>query len=193
MLSCDGRVITLIDTPGFFRFISNIIYGAHLSDLAILVVEGVEAGTINVARILQAFGIPVIAIAVTKMDVVGYSELRYQEICEDVNLQLKNISNNQADFPAIIPVCSLSGEGISKFEKIDWIHSETLVEVIEKARIEISPNRIEDLHFVVEGNHEVHSLSGIGTVVVGSLETGIISKNTKLLLEPISTIEGRLP
>lgn len=188
----DGRVISLIDTPGFSRFLSSIIYGAHLSDLAILTVEasaGVEYGTINIARILSAFGIPIIGIMVTKMDIVGYSEIRYKEVCNSIISDLINEINNIDEIP-IVPISALTGEGISSFNKIDWYHSDTVIGLIENSREKSKFSDIQKIHFVVEGGNVVHSLQGIGTVVVGTLESGTLNKVDKLIVEPASTIQN---
>lgn len=188
----DGRVISLIDTPGFSRFLSSIIYGAHLSDLAILTVEasaGVEYGTINIARILSAFGIPIIGIMVTKMDIVGYSEIRYKEVCNSIIGDLINEINNIDEIP-IVPISALTGEGISSFNKIDWYHSDTVIGLIENSREKSKFSDIQKIHFVVEGGNVVHSLQGIGTVVVGTLESGTLNKVDKLIVEPASTIQN---
>ena len=188
----SGRMLSIIDTPGYSRFLNNIIYGAHLSDLALLVVEassGVEAGTLNVARILRSFAIPVVGIFVTKMDVVDYSEARFRDLCEQIEKDLLG-ELDHCPAPPIVPVSALAGDGVRTAGQMAWYRGPKLVEVVEQAKASAVPMLDDSLHFVVEGSKEVHSLPGIGTVIVGTLESGVLRRTDRLLLEPASTQRG---
>ena len=186
----EDKMITLIDTPGYSRYIDNIIYGAYLADAAILVIEssaGIEEGTIIIKRILESFGVPIIAILVTKIDVVGYSELRYDEILEEIDklLDLKNFKLAQ-NIP-IIPVSAISGEGIKKFDFIKWYNQKpSLMDVLEGMKYVSKSNPKAPVRFTVEGKKEIFSPPGVGLVFVGILESGSLSKKNKLVIEPES-------
>lgn len=192
----DDRLLTLIDTPGFSRFIDNIIYGIFLADMAIVVVEasaGVSLGTLTSCRVLSSFAIPTIAIYVTKMDVVGYSQLKFDEIKEQIEQQILPLlcQNNSAP-PPIIPVSALSGAGfLSEKKDLSWYEGVTAVEAIEQAKVVNAPESVPIVRFAVEGSKEIFSPPGLGTVLVGSLETGKLHPNDELIIEPASKREGK--
>ena len=78
-----GNIVTFVDTPGFSRYIDNIVYGIYLADLGAVAIEasaGIDDGTMEVVRILNSFKIKVFAFFVTKMHLVKYSKTRYDEI-----------------------------------------------------------------------------------------------------------------
>src|ERR1041385_2071310 len=192
----ENRLLTLIDTPGYSRFIDNIIYGIFLADMAILIVEasaGVGLGTLAVCRILSAFAIPTVAIYVTMMDVVGYSQLRFDEVKEQIaDKVLPILHRGSAAAPPVIPVSALSGAGFASENKdLSWYHGVGAIEAIEQAKLANAPESVAVTRFAVEGSKEIFSPPGLGTVLVGSLETGKLQPNDELIIEPASTKEGK--
>jgi elongation factor 1-alpha len=192
----DGSVLTLIDTPGHSRYLDNTIYGTYLADLAVLVIEasvGVGIGTIGIARILSAFSIPIIAIFVTKMDVVGYSELRFQEVKDEIEqFVLPLVGNHDAYRPPIIPISALSGVGFGRqADELKWFSGINALQALQKAETVNAPEAVKGVRLAIEGGKEVYSPKGIGTVLVGSLETGSIHVGETLILEPASMQEGK--
>lgn len=193
----DGRLLTLIDTPGFSRFLDNIIYGIHQSDLAVLVVEaaaGVGYGTIGVTRILESFAVPLIGVFVTKMDVVGYSELRFNEVKEEIEEFIFPIAHRHEDKePPIIPVSALSGVGFKDHDQeVEWYSGITALEAIKQAQEINAPEEVEAVRFVVGGGKEIYSPPGVGTVLVGTLESGKLHTGDELVLQPASEKENDL-
>ena len=192
----DGSILTLIDTPGLSRFFDNIVYGIYLANSALLVVEaaaGVGHGTVTIARILSAFSIPITAVFVSKMDVVGYSEIRYTEVKDELNQMVFPLLSNQSDHhkPPIIPVSALSGVGFRRHStELSWYSGITALDAINNAQ-GVSVAKIEGTRFVVEGGNDVFSPKGVGTVLVGVLESGNISVGEALILEPASKSEDK--
>lgn len=186
----SGRVISLIDTPGYSRFFSNIVYSSHLADSAIIAIEasaGIEEGTIRIKNIIDSFGIPIVALLISKMDVVGYSKIRYDEIVSKVVELLKPQAG--AHIP-IIPISALTGEGMREFDNINWYPDLALIPLLEQLPKENTGSDMP-IRFTVEGSREIFSPLGVGTVLVGSLESGSINTNDKLIVEPASTVLER--
>ncbi|GAB4165349.1 MAG: adenylyl-sulfate kinase [Terrimicrobiaceae bacterium] len=78
------REYVIIDAPGHKEFLKNMVTGAASADAAILLIdanEGIQEQSKRHAYLLSMLGIRQIVVAVNKMDLVGYSEERYQEIC----------------------------------------------------------------------------------------------------------------
>lgn len=195
----DGIRLTLIDTPGYSRFINNIVYGIYLSDAAIVVVEGaagVATGTKAVCRILKAFEIPIACFCVTKMDKIGYSKDRFEEVFDDIHELLIATYSLDESIP-IVPVSALFGEGISdpagtSTTSMSWYGGPCLLEVLQsrKASLESSESS-STVRFAIEGAREIYSPPGVGTVLVGTLEYGQLVIGDKLIAEPISTMTGQ--
>ena len=73
----------LIDAPGHREFVKNMITGAAQADAAVLVVDardGMQEQTRRHAYLLHLLGIHQIVVAINKMDMVEYSEARFQEV-----------------------------------------------------------------------------------------------------------------
>lgn len=189
--------LTLIDTPGGSRFFDNIIYGIFLSDMAIVVVEarkGVEQGTEAVCRALKAFEIPILAFCVTKMDIDAYAEKRFEEVAEEIRELLIPQYCQERDTP-IIPVSALEGPGISRAEAgepslIEWYEGPVLLEILDNLKGTREQAVTNRLRLAIEGRREVLSPPSQGTILIGTLESGILKVGDTLVAEPASTIHN---
>ncbi|MCL4135820.1 UNVERIFIED_CONTAM: hypothetical protein GTU68_014969 [Idotea baltica] len=130
--------IQVFDAPGHRKFLKNMVTGASRAQSALLVVdveEGVSPGTRLHAAVLKLLGISEIAVAINKMDAVGYS----QTIFEDLS---KKIADLLADFGitsvANIPVSANEATNlIEKSEITSWYKGESLL----SALISLAPNQ----------------------------------------------------
>jgi elongation factor 1-alpha len=185
--------LTIIDTPGFTRFLDNIIYGIHLSDLAIVVIEagdGVKRGTEAVCRILQAFEVRPIAFCVTKMDMVKYKEANFRNVEGQVRDRL--INRYAGDEVPIIPVSAIDDVGFSeRDDKMPWYLGPSLLSILRRARMSREVESTSHVRLVVQGAEEVFYPPGVGTVIVGALESGTLKPGQLLLAEPASTIQKK--
>ncbi len=184
----EERSFAIIDTPGSSRFLDNIIYGAFLADKAILVVEstsGFEEGIYNIIRILDAFNVPIVGVLISKMDKTNYSKAIYDEVA--FQLQEKILPTLGA-IP-IIPVSALDNEGIVEHSKCIWYQGMNVISLLNTLSVDNAKEIIsKDIYFTIEGAAEVFSPKGVGTVFNGILESGCISVNNQLVLEPISSL-----
>jgi len=184
----EERSLTLVDTPGASRFLDNIIYGAFLADKALLIVEatgGFERGILNIIKILSAFNIQIVGVLISKMDKTNYSQAVY----EDVKNQLVSNLNLDISIIPFIPVSALEDEGISHFMNCNWYYGETVINLLDRLTKEYKKEAdLKDVYFTVEGSAEVFSPQGVGTVLNGILESGCITLNTQLVIEPISSL-----
>lgn len=207
----NSRLLTLVDTPGHDDFLDNLIYGIYLADMAILTVEasaGVQDGTERASRILSAFAIPTIAILVTKMDVVNYSEMIFDEVKEQIEAEiLPTLLRHSSYTPPIIPVSALTGVGFGKppeselgekeaaqwskgIDTMNWYDGPDAIQAVTELKNWASPDAVSGVRFAVEGGMEIYQPSGVGTVLVGSLETGTLRPGEKLKIEPVSSDGG---
>ena len=181
---------TLIDAPGHRDFIKNMITGASEADAAILVVS-VKSGETEVAVepggqarehafLARTLGVSQIIVALNKMDDSGYSEARYKEVKEAVEKMLKLVGYNISKVP-IIPISGWKGDNlIKKSENMPWYKGPTLAEALDSFEPPEKPVG-KPLRIPIQ---DVYSITGVGTVPVGRVETGTIKANDKVIVMP---------
>ncbi len=186
--------ITIIDAPGHRDFVKNMITGASQADAAFLVISapsGVQPQTTEHLWLLRTAGIKNIAIAVNKMDDVGYKEEKFNKVKEDVSKLLKGVGLD-ADKITFIACAGLKGDNIvKKSENMPWYKGPTIVEQFD---LFSAPESMTNLPMRMPVQ-DVYEITGIGTVPVGKVVTGIMKKGHKMVVLPGRTgkgIEGEL-
>ncbi len=137
---------------------------------------GVESGAISASNILASFAIPAIAVLVTKMDLINYSQPLFDQISSQIRQIIVPLLEPYSDTPIpIVPVSALIGIGFRSREEskkfMPWYEGPTALEVIQNVKSKKRPSDIQAVRFAVEGPKEIYR-TGVGTVLVGSLETG---------------------
>jgi elongation factor 1-alpha len=181
---------TIIDAPGHRDFIKNMITGTSQADVAILVVSagtgefeagiGKDGQTREHALLAYTMGIKQIIIAVNKMDTVDWNQERFEDIKKEVTLYLKKVGFQEKNINAI-PYSGFKGDNlIEKSENLEWFKGDTLIEALDKIT---PPERFSDkpLRLPLQ---DVYKITGIGTVPVGRVETGILKPNTPVIFAP---------
>jgi elongation factor 1-alpha len=183
---------TIIDAPGHRDFVKNMITGASQADAAILVVSArkgefeagmsLEGQTREHALLARTMGINQLIVAVNKMDATEppYSEKRYREIVEVLSKFLKSIGYDVSKIP-FIPVSAWTGENlIERSPNMPWYKGPVLVEALDL--LEVPPKPIEKpLRLPIQ---DVYSISGVGTVAVGRVETGVLKTGDRVVIMP---------
>ncbi|MEM1635486.1 MAG: translation elongation factor EF-1 subunit alpha [Thermosphaera sp.] len=187
---------TIIDAPGHRDFVKNMITGASQADAAILVVSArkgeFEAGmspegqTREHAILAKTMGINQLIVAINKMDATEppYSEKRYQEVKEILGKFLKSLGFNIEKIP-FIPVSAWTGENlIERSPNTPWYNGPTLVESLDMLEVPSKPID-KPLRIPIQ---DVYAISGVGTVPVGRVETGVLKVGDKLIFNPPGVI-----
>jgi elongation factor 1-alpha len=187
---------TIIDAPGHRDFVKNMITGASQADAAILVVSArkgeFEAGmspegqTREHALLARTMGINQLIVAINKMDAAEppYSEKRYQEVKEVLGKFLKSLGYNIEKIP-FIPVSAWTGENlIERSPNMPWYTGPVLVEALDMLEVPSKPVD-KPLRIPIQ---DVYAISGVGTVPVGRVETGVLKVGDKLIFNPPSVI-----
>ena len=181
---------TIIDAPGHRDFVKNMITGTSQADAAILVVSAgtgeFEAGisatgqTREHALLAKTLGVDQILVAVNKMDLANYSKERYEEIKNEMarNLKLFGYDVSKINF---VPVSGMKGDNLrERSENMPWYDGPTLLEALDS--FEVPPKPIDKpLRLPVQ---DVYTITGIGTVPVGRVETGVLKPNDEVIFQP---------
>ncbi|MDD6488646.1 MAG: GTP-binding protein [Clostridia bacterium] len=133
----DNRSFIVADTPGHEEYTRNMAVGASFADLAVILVDasqGVLVQTRRHARICKMMGIRYFVFAVNKMDLVGYSKERFDEIQKQIAELKDELALNNVK---IIPLSATEGDNVTtKSENIKWYDGEPLLEYLEKVDID---------------------------------------------------------
>ncbi len=187
----DKYYFTIIDAPGHRDFIKNMITGASQADAAVLVVsgnasDGVQAQTKEHAFLSKTLGVSQMIVAINKMDMVNYDEKRFEEVKKQV-LDLLKMVGYKPDEIQVIPVASLKGDNVvKKSENMGWYKGPTLLEAINNLK---EPEKPVDLPLRLP-IQDVYKISGIGTVPVGRVETGVMKVGDKIIIVPAREGKG---
>lgn len=177
----DYRSFIVADTPGHEEYTRNMAVGASFADLAVILIDakqGVLIQTKRHARICSLMGIRYFVFTVNKMDLVGYSQERFQEIEAQIEeltkeLKLENVR--------IIPVSATEGDNVTKrSENIPWYQGETLLSYLENVDIRDSSGE-EGFYMPVQRvcrpNHTFRGFQG-------QIESGSVSVGDEVTIYP---------
>ena len=180
---------TIIDAPGHKDFIKNMITGASQADCGVLVVaasDGVMAQTKEHIWLCKTLGVGQLAVAVNKMDMVNYDQKKFEEVKAQVSQVLKMVGY-KPDQTHFIPISSLKGENIiKKSALIPWYNGPSLIELLDLFKEPEKPTNLP-LRLPLQ---DVYNITGIGTVPVGRVETGIMKVNDKVIVTPAREGKG---
>ena len=183
---------TLIDAPGHRDFIKNMITGASEADASVLIVsakkgeQDVALGPGGQARehafLLRTLGVNQLVVCINKMDdqTVKYSEQRFNESKQDVENLLKIVGYDIKKVQ-IIPVSGWTGENlIKKSTNMPWYKGPTLFEVLDSFSEPPKPIN-KPLRVPIQ---DVYTITGVGTVPVGRVETGKMKVGDTVIIMP---------
>lgn len=186
----DKYYFTVIDAPGHSDFVKNMITGASQADAALLVVsakEGPQEQTKEHSYLAKVLGVKELIVAINKMDAVNYDESKYKEVKQKTEKILKNIGFDTEKI-AFIPTSAYNGDNVyEEGEKTDWYDGKTIYEALD-ALEKPTPPVDKPLRLPVQ---DVYTITGIGTVPVGRVETGKLKKGDSITFVP-SNVKGEV-
>lgn len=175
----EKRRYVIIDAPGHKEFLKNMITGSSQAEAALLLidaVEGIKDQTRRHAFILNMLGLKQVAVLINKMDMVGYSKERYEEVSKGVT---ELISRSPIHPTYIIPVSARCGSNVAtRDERLDWYDGPTVLEALdsfETLEVEDKPLRIPV--------QDVYNIDG-KRIAVGRIEAGQIRRGEDLYILP---------
>ena len=135
--STDRRKFIVADTPGHEQYTRNMATGASTADLAVLLIDarrGVLTQTRRHAFIVSSLGIRRLVLAINKMDLVGYSQARFDEIVADFSDFAANLA---PDIETVaIPISALAGDNITgPLGNTAWHDGPSLMEHLETVSV----------------------------------------------------------
>jgi len=142
--STPNRKFIIADTPGHVQYTRNMVTGASTANLAVILVDarsGVIEQTCRHSFIASLLGIKHVVLCVNKMDLVDYSEERFNEIRNE----FKTFSS-KLDVPDIhyIPISALYGDNVvDKSDNMPWYGGATLLYTLENVQVDSDYNHVD--------------------------------------------------
>ncbi len=183
---------TIIDAPGHRDFIKNMITGASQADVAILVVSG-KKGEFEVAvgpggqgrehaYLARTLGVKNLLVAINKMDdqTVTYGEERYKECRKELEGLLKTVGYDVTKV-SFIPTSGWKGDNLYKISSnTPWYKGPSVLDALD--HFTPPPKALtKPLRVPIQ---DVYAITGIGTVPVGRVETGVLKDGDKIIFMP---------
>ncbi len=180
------RKFIIADTPGHVQYTRNMVTGASTANLALILVDarnGVVEQTKRHSYIASLLRIPHLVICINKMDLVDYSEERYEEIVETYKGFAAKMDIKDVQY---VPISALKGDNVVERSKnMDWFKGPTLMYLLEHIHIASDYNHIDarlPVQFIirpqkVEGYHDYRGFAG-------RITSGIFRKGDEVTILP---------
>lgn len=179
--STAKRKFIIADTPGHEQYTRNMATGASSADLAVILIDarqGVLTQTKRHSFLVSLLGIRHVVVTVNKMDLVDFSQARFDEIC-----------GNYRDFAArldlpdlhFIPISALNGDNVvDSSPNMEWYRGSTLMNFLETVYIG-SDRNFEDFRYPVQYvNRPNLDFRGF----CGTIASGIIRQGDEIMVLP---------
>ncbi len=196
------RKFIIADTPGHIQYTRNMVTGASTANLAVILIDarhGVVEQTLRHAYIASLLQIPHIVICVNKMDLVDFSEERYNEICNSFKSFSSKLDVQDIRF---VPISARDGDNVvHRSAKTKWYDGPTLMYILEHIYISSDKNLIDarfPIQYVVRPQRaDFHDYRGYaGRVAGGTFRIGddvaLLPSGFTSKIKSIDTMSGAL-
>ncbi|MFT2099232.1 sulfate adenylyltransferase subunit CysN [Marinomonas sp. 2405UD66-6] len=199
--STEKRKFIIADTPGHEQYTRNMATGASTCDLAIILIDaryGVQTQTRRHSYIAALLGIKHVVVAVNKMDLVDFSEAKYNEIQSDYLAFVDQLGDRKPEDIQFVPMSALRGDNVvNASESTPWYKGLPLMAILET--VQINRNVKKDsfrlpVQYVNRPNLDFRGFSG--TIAAGVVKPGdeivALPSGKKSKVAEIVTYDGNL-
>ena len=179
--STAKRKFIIADTPGHEQYTRNMITGGSTANLAIILIDaryGVITQTKRHTYLANLLGIKHVVVAINKMDLVDYSQERFEEIRDTYEAFVTQLDIPDVNF---IPLSALKGDNVVEpGDNMPWYHGSCLLEFLENVHVG-SDRNFDDLRYPVQYVLRPDiKFRGFST----SVASGIIRKGDEVMVLP---------
>lgn len=136
------RKFIIADTPGHIQYTRNMVTGASMADLAVILVDarhGIMEQTVRHTYIASLLAIKQVVVCVNKMDLVDFSQEVFDKIVADYKSMAASIELDNVTF---IPISAKLGDNVvNKSENMPWYTGKALLDFLETVQL---PTEAED-------------------------------------------------
>jgi bifunctional enzyme CysN/CysC len=172
--STARRKFIIADTPGHVQYTRNMVTGASTAQLAIILVDarhGILEQTRRHSSIAALLGIKRVVVAVNKMDLVDWSQERFDQIAADYGQLAEGLGLTD---PYLLPLSALTGDNVVEpSARMPWFEGLPLMEHLETVDVRRDLD-LEHLRFPVQlvVRPDLDFRGFAGTVASGTLRPG---------------------
>jgi len=183
--STPRRKFIIADAPGHIQYTRNMVTGASNASLIIILIDarnGVVEQTRRHSIIASLLNIPHVVVAINKMDLVDYSQDRYNNILIDYAEVARTLGLKEVTY---VPVSALKGDNIvDRSAALSWYEGPTLLELLETVRVEddvdLERGRFSVQYVIRPQTEEHHDYRGYA----GKITSGIYRKGDVVSILP---------
>lgn len=187
------RKFIIADTPGHIQYTRNMVTGASTANLAIILIDarkGMLEQTRRHSFIASLLRIPHAIVCINKMDLVDYSEAKYNKIVADFKAFSSKLEIKDIQF---LPISALHGDNIvERSDKMEWYEGSTLLYRLENVHISSDYNHI-DCRFPIQTVIRPHTMDNQDfRGFAGRICSGVFKPEDKIKVLPsgvVSTIK----
>jgi bifunctional enzyme CysN/CysC len=181
------RAFILADTPGHERYTRNMFTGASTADLAIVLIDaraGVVIQTRRHAQISGVLGIRHVVAAINKMDLVNFSQPRFDAVAAQARELGERIG--LADLQ-VIPISALDGDNVvNRSQRMPWYDGPALLEFLET--VDVAADRdLDRAHLRLPIQWVARAPDGGRRVYVGQMAAGTLRTGDAVVVMPAGT------
>ena len=174
------RSYLIIDAPGHKEFLKNMISGAAQADAGVVVIdveEGIQEQSRRHCYLLRLLGLKEIIIVVNKMDLIEYSQRKFNHLKKQI---VEYLSEIDLACKAVVPISARDGQGlIDLSEKMPWYTGANFIDTLDQLPEANSTNDlptrlpIQDVYKFDERR-----------IIAGRIESGTLKIGDELLFTP---------
>ncbi len=174
------RDYVIIDAPGHREFLKNMVSGAASADAAIMVVdaeEGVREQSRRHAYLLHLLGVRQVAVVINKMDLVDFSQTRFDEVSKEITEYLRSIG---AAPMMVVPISARGGDNIaSRSARTPWYDGPTVISALDGFHGHPGVGA-QPLRLPVQDVYKFDARR----IIAGRIESGTVSVGDTVLFSP---------
>ncbi|HKL07464.1 MAG TPA: GTP-binding protein [Bacteroidales bacterium] len=179
------RKFIIADTPGHVQYTRNMVTGASTANVALILIDarnGVIEQTLRHAFIASLLQIPHIIVCVNKMDLVDFSEERFEKIKSDFDKISSKLDVHDIRF---VPISAKLGDNVvDRSQHMDWYDGPTLMYLLENIHIASDINHADarfPVQYVIRPmKDEYHDYRGYA----GRIDGGVFRPNDAVKVLP---------
>ncbi|HKM15378.1 MAG TPA: sulfate adenylyltransferase subunit CysN [Marinospirillum sp.] len=178
--STAKRKFIIADTPGHEQYTRNMVTGASNSDVALVLIDarkGMQVQTFRHSFLVSLLGLNHLIVVVNKMDLVDFSQARFNQIREDYLAFAQSLTaSTQLKLPELhfIPLSALQGDNVvNASPSLAWYQGLPLMALLESLDVQ-PPIAAQMLRFPVQyvNRPNLNFRGYCGTLAAGKLSVG---------------------
>jgi len=174
------RNYCIIDAPGHVEFIKNMMTGASQAEHAVLIIdarEGIQEQSRRHAYLIFLLGITRLVVVVNKMDLVGYSQERFNALTDELKVFLGKMNTTPL---AVIPISAKAGDNISKNSpRMSWYKGKPFLYTLDRLSVRAAGKK-KPFRMSVQDVYD----QGDRKIIVGEISSGTLKSGQSVVVCP---------